>query len=233
MRRLLLCLVVGVLCGAVGGYVGLRVAGTSTQHASAGDARVSILPSTHRGLVVHVHDPTAELRFQPWKTPIAVDVDLLRTDDLQLGRAAFGSTASRDALVAAARSALQNALIRAAEAALVGALAVGLLGGLLVALVTRARGSLVATAFVAVVLCVAALVAGGLQTRSTIDRAALSRPTCPVVPQASLSAAVRGALGGTRPSQRTIRSLALRAVCSPAFAQQLVRARGQARTILG
>ena len=232
VRRLLICLLLGALCGVGGGYAGLRIAGTSLQRTAAGDVRVAILPSSDPQLLVHVHDPRAELRFTPWGTPVAVTVDLLRTDDALLGRAAFGDAGARDALVSAARSAMRDALIRAAAAALAGALAAGLLGGLLVAVATRGPGPVLATGMWAVLVCAALLAIAGLQTSSTIDRQALSRPSCPVVPRVSLAAVVSGALSGARPARTTVRALALRAACSPTFARQLKRSGVERRAIL-
>jgi hypothetical protein len=233
LRRLLLCLLLGALCGVGGGYAGLRIAGTSVQRTAAGDARVTILPSSDPRLLVHVHDPRAELRFTPWGTPVAVTVDLLATDDTLLGRAAFGDAGARDTLVAAARSALQDALIRTALVALAGALAAGLLVGLLVAVATRGPAPVLATGIWAVVVCAALLAIAGLQTRNTIDQQALSRPSCPVVPRVSLASVVSGALSGSVPAHTTVRALALRAACSPAFASQLRRSGAQGRAILG
>jgi ABC-type uncharacterized transport system permease subunit len=233
LRRLLICLLLGVLCGVGGGYAALRIAGSSVQRTAAGDARVTILPSSDPQLLVHVHDPRAELRFRPWGTPVAVTVDLLRTDDVLLARAAFADAGARDTLVAAARRALQDALIRTALVALAGALAAGLLGGLVVALVTRGAARVLATGIWAVVVCAALLAIAGLQTRNTIDQQALSRPSCPVVPRVSLASVVGRLLSGTRPSPTTIRALALRAACSPAFARQLRRSGAQRRAILG
>ncbi len=229
LRRLLTCLLLGALCGVFGGYVGLRVAGTSTQHTAAGDARITVLPSTHHQLLVNVSDPTAQLIFRPWSTSLKVTVDVLRTDDTLLAQGAFDLPGARTQLIADARTAVQNALMRSGAAALGGALAAGLLVGLLLAVALRSPNPLIGIASFAVVVCAALLLVAGLQTRGTVDRDAFSHPTCPVIPNVSVARALRG---GTA-SQATLRAIALRAVCTPGFAEQLRGLRSQADRVLG
>jgi len=86
--------VLGALCGVVGGWIGLRAAGSSVQRTGAADARVSITPSGDSRLVVDTANPSAQLRFTPFSTPVAVHVELVRTDDTLIGRAAFGDTSA-------------------------------------------------------------------------------------------------------------------------------------------
>lgn len=224
--RLLLSVLLGVVCGVLGGYAGLKIAGASTQRTDAGVARISIEPAQTAELRVDVRNPTAELRFTPWTTPVAVRVGLRRTDDALLARAALQDHAARDKLVSAGRTALTNALIHAAIAALLGALVAGLAGGVLLALLTRRVGMAFAVAPWALLACAVLLAVIGVQTRRTINVHALSDPSCPVEPRVSVQSVVSEALAGRQLSHRTTRAIAIRAICTPGFAAQLARLRG-------
>jgi hypothetical protein len=219
--RLILCLVVGAACGLLGGAIGLGIAGSSQQHTTAGDAKVTVKIGQPAGLTLISLRPAAELSLRPWTVPLIIQVTPVDTDPDVLVRAVV-DTDARTALERSALDALARAAGRAALAALVGALILGLMGGLAVSALTGARRHTLLVALIAV-LTAGAPVAVGVAQVAQLGTTALQSPTCPVAPEVSLPQAAQ-AVGSPQAEADLARSVAIRAACSPSFQSELLQA---------
>ena len=214
LLRFLLCLVVGIASGLLGGAVGLALGGSSVQQTAAGRASVTVKVGRPAGLTVTTAAPAAVLSVSPWSVPLQVEVTATDTDPAVLVNAVVdpgaATTLERESL---------DALVRAGEhaalAALIGALAVGLIGGIAVSTLTRRRRHVLLVMVIAV-LAAAAPVAIGIGQIAAVGTNALSAPNCPLAPQVSLEQAARVA-ASPQSDPGLARAVAVEAACSPAF----------------
>jgi hypothetical protein len=211
-------LLVAIAAALVGGYAGIKLAGSSVQSIAAGSASVSVSADTAPGLIVSTSDPPSQLRYAAWSIPVAVNVAVRNVDPQVLLSAAVDQGDARNTLIHDARGAVGSAIAHIALAALLGALLCGLLAGALFALATTRLAALVGIALTATVLCGLLLGVTALQVTHNIS-SSLRTPSCQL-PSVSAGQALQSATSGNL-STSVATSLAVRAACSPAFAGTL------------
>ncbi len=221
LGRLILCLVVGVACGLVGGDVGLNLGGSSTQQTAAGRATVSVKVGHPAGLTVISAAPAAQLALSPWTVPLMVEVTVTETDPAPLLRAVV-DPGTRSTLERQSLDALVRAAERAALAALLGALVLGLVGGIAVSTLTGRRRHVVLVALISL-LAAAAPAAVAASQVAAVGTGALAAPSCPIAPQLSVDQAASAATSAqTDPT--LARAVAIEAACSPSFQAAVAQA---------
>ncbi len=224
MARAIACLLIGIAAGIVGGYAGLRLAGTSEQSIAAGTASVTVTPAASPGLDVISENPPGQLHYAAWSVPISLRVSMRSVNAGELVAAVVDQNGQRAQLVSDARHALGNAIARFALVAALGALICGLMAGLVLGLATSRMSVVMPVALIALIVCAGVLLVCAVQVTSHVT-ATIPTPRCEVPSAAAANAAAQTVLqGGTSPGAAA--TVALRAACDPQFASELQAALG-------